>query len=125
MKNLTTNRNFGLVFFTFFLAISLIPYFFYNKNINLIYLIISLIFLILGLFNSKILTPLNNLWFKFGLLLAKIFSPVIMSVIFFMIITPLSLILRLFNKDILNLKKNNNSTYWKKRVYRNKMTDQF
>jgi len=74
--------------------------------------IISLIFLILGLLNSKILTPLNKIWFKFGIFLSKIISPLIMGIIFFLIVTPIGLIMRIFGKDVLNLKYNKNQSYW-------------
>jgi hypothetical protein len=106
-----TNRSFGIVFFIFFLIISLFPL--KNGNdINLYLLSISAIFLILGLANSKLLSPLNLIWFKFGLFLGKIVSPVVMGIIFFFVITPISLILKIFRKDVLNLKKNNKNSYW-------------
>ena len=115
MKNskikIGTNRSFGIVFFIFFLIISL----FLLKNgndINLYLLSISAIFLILGLANSKLLSPLNLIWFKFGLFLGKIVSPIVMGIIFFFVITPISLILKIFRKDVLNLKKNNKNSYW-------------
>ena len=75
-------------------------------------LFVSFIFLVLGLMNSKILSPLNLLWFKFGILLGKIVSPVVMGIIFFLVVTPISIILKIFGKDVLNLKFNNNKTYW-------------
>ena len=75
-------------------------------------LFVSFIFLVLGLMNSKILSPLNLLWFKFGILLGRIISPVVMGIIFFLVVTPISIILKIFGKDVLNLKFNNNKTYW-------------
>ncbi len=92
---------------------------------NLNYMI-SIVFLILGIFNSKILLPLNKLWFKFGLFLGKIVSPVIMGVIFFVVVTPISFIMRILGKDLLNLKYNNNKSYWiKKDGPKSKMKNQF
>ena len=73
------------------------------------------IFLILGLMNSKILTPLNKIWVKFGELIGKIVAPLVMALIFFIILTPIGLFLRLIGKDLLNIKLNNNKTYWIKR----------
>ena len=108
---ISSNRNFGIVFFIFFLIISLWPLI-NNENIRMWSLFISLIFLILGIFNSKILEPLNKLWMKLGLLLGNIISPIIMAIIFFGIITPTSLFLKMLNKDILKLKKNRDNTYW-------------
>ena len=99
-----SNRSFGLVFFIVFFIIAIFPL---KNDGDLRYwsILVSLIFLILGLINSNILSPLNKVWFKFGLLLGKIISPIVMGIIFFIVITPTSLLLKLFNKDILNLKR--------------------
>ena len=106
-----SNRSFGIVFFVVFVLIAIYPLI-NNDEIRLWSLVISIIFLILGIFNSKILTPLNRIWFKFGLLLGKIISPIIMFLVYFTVVTPTGLLLRLFNKDILNLKFNKKSSYW-------------
>ena len=120
-----SNKNFGIVFFIVFLLISLYPLI-NGENIKLWSLPISISFLILGLLNSKLLTPLNKLWFKFGILLGKIISPIIMGIIFFLVVTPISLLMRIFKKDLLNLKYNKNSTYWiKKDEPQSKMKNQF
>tara|TARA_B100002051_G_C16505912_1_gene520280 strand:- start:361 stop:750 length:390 start_codon:yes stop_codon:yes gene_type:complete len=108
---ISSNKSFGIVFFIFFLAISLWPLI-NGENLRLSFLAISIIFLILGTVNSKILTPLNKLWFKFGLFLGKIVSPIVMGVIFFFVVTPTGIIMRLLGKDLLNLKKKNTDTYW-------------
>ena len=109
-----TNRNFGIVFFIVFLLIGLWPLI--NGEVPRYWsLIISFIFLILGLLNSKILNPLNYLWFKFGIFLGNIISPIVMGIIFFLVVTPIGVIMRILKKDILNLKKNNKDTYWIKR----------
>ena len=101
-----SNRSFGIVFFILFLVIALYPII-GDQEIRIWSLLTSLIFLILGLMNSKFLTPLNKLWYRFGILLGNIISPIVMGIVFFMIITPTSIILKIFSKDILNLKKNN------------------
>jgi len=125
IKNKSTNRSFGIVFFVFFLIISLSPILIDN-DIRYWSLILSIIFLILGLINSNILTPLNNLWFKFGIFLGKIISPVIMGIIFFIIVTPIGVIMRILRKDLLNLKFNNKNTYWiEKNGPKSKMKNQF
>jgi hypothetical protein len=80
---ISSNRSFGIVFFVVFLLISLYPIT-YSENIRIWSLIISFIFIILGLLNSKILAPLNKLWFKFGIFLGKKISPIIMGIIFFL-----------------------------------------
>ena len=120
-----TNKNFGIVFFIVFLLIGIYP--FLNGNDFRIWsLLISLVFLILGLINSKILTPLNKLWFKFGLFLGKIVSPLVMGFIFFIVVTPIGIIMRLFRKDLLNLKYNQKKTYWiVKAGPKSKMKNQF
>ena len=115
-RKLPSNRNFGVIFFLVFLLIALYPLT-YDGEITKWSIAISLIFLILGLLNSKILTPLNNLWFKFGIILGKIISPLIMSIIFFLVVTPIGLLMRVLGKDLLNLKFNKNKSYWiKKKV---------
>ena len=122
---ISSNRSFGIVFFIFFLIVSLYPLL--NENeLRLWALIISLIFLVLGLIDSIILTPLNKSWFKFGILLGKIVSPIVMGVVFFLVVTPISLIMKLFGKDILNIKKNKKQTYWiEKTGPKSKMKNQF
>ena len=107
----SSNKSFGIVFSIFFLLISV--YLLLNNNpIYYWSLFVSFIFLVLGLMNSKILSPLNLLWFKFGILLGRIISPIVMGIIFFLVVTPISIILKIFGKDVLNLKFNNNKTYW-------------
>lgn len=120
-----SNKNFGIVFFIFFLILSIFPLF-YNGNVNVWLFTISLIFLILALFNSKILTPLNKFWFKFGIFIGNFISPIVMFAIFFTVVTPISLIMKIFRKDLLNLKKNNKNTYWiKSSSIKSKMKNQF
>ncbi len=120
-----SNRSFGIVFFIFFFLISIYPLF-KDGNLRLWSLIISIIFLSLGLINSNLLNPLNKLWFKFGFLLGKIVSPIIMSLIFFLVVTPTGILMRLFKKDLLNLKYNKNNTYWiNKSGPKSKMKNQF
>ena len=120
-----SNRSFGIVFFIFFLIIALYPLI-YSNEVRLWSFIISIVFLILGLLNSKILNPLNRLWFKFGIFLGKIISPLIMGFVFFFVVTPIGVLMRLFNKDLLNLKFNNNSSYWiEKNEPKSKMKNQF
>jgi len=120
-----SNRSFGIVFFTVFLLISIYPIF-KDENIRIWSLIISIIFLVLGFFNSKYLTPLNRVWFKFGLMLGKIISPIVMGFVFFTVVTPISFIMKILGKDLLNLKYNNNKTYWiEKNDPKSKMKNQF
>ena len=122
---ISSNRSFGVVFFVVFLLISIYP-FFNEGNIRIWSLLIAIIFLILGLLNSKLLTPINKAWFKFGLILGRIVSPIVMGIIFFAVVTPISLIMRIFGKDVLNLQYNKNQSYWiKKNDPKSKMKNQF
>ena len=122
---ISSNRSFGIVFFVVFLLIAIYPLS-YNGEIRIWSIVISFIFLILGLLKSKILTPLNKLWFKFGILLGMIFSPLIMGIIFFVVVTPIGLIMRILGKDLLNLKYNLNKSYWiEKSGPKSKMKNQF
>ena len=122
---ISSNRSFGIVFFIVFLLIALYPLI-NEENFRLWSLVISLIFLVLGLINSQILTPLNKLWFKFGILLGKIVSPIIMGIIFFFVVTPIGFIMRAIGKDLINLKYNNNKSYWiEKTGPKSKMKNQF
>ena len=123
---ISSNRSFGLVFFAFFLIISLWPLI-NDAEIRIWSLIISIIFLLLGLFNSKILTPLNKLWFKFGIILGKFVAPIAMGIVFFLVVTPTGIIMRLTGKNLLGLKKDiKKNTYWiKKNNYLSSMKNQF
>ena len=120
-----SNRSFGIVFCIVFLLVSIYPLI-NGENIRYWSLIISLIFLILGFLNSKALTPLNKIWFKFGIFLGRIISPLIMGIIFFFVVTPTGLLMRIFKKDLLNLKFNNDKSYWiEKTEPKSKMKNQF
>ena len=107
-----SNKTFGIVFFVFFLIISFYPTFVHDESFRVWALIIALIFLCLGMLSSQYLTPLNIAWYKLGLLLGRFVAPLIMLIIFFFVVTPTGLIVRLFRKDILNLKKKNSKSYW-------------
>ena len=121
----SSNRSFGIFFFVVFLIFFLWPIL-KGNDLKIEFLFIALFFLLLGLINSSILTPLNILWIKFGFFLGNIVSPIVMGIIYFGLITPISFFLKIFNKDVLNLKKNTNKTYWKKRENEiSNMKDQF
>tara|TARA_Y100000992_G_C21103283_1_gene413680 strand:- start:283 stop:660 length:378 start_codon:yes stop_codon:yes gene_type:complete len=125
MKKLENNKSFGLLFFIVFLIIAVWPIL-NDNSIRVWSIITSLIFLILGVLNSKILTLPKILWIKLGLILGKIVAPIIMGIIYFFVITPIGLLMRLIGKDLLNLKFNKNKTYWIKRANKlNTMKRQF
>ena len=121
-----SNKSFGIVFFLVFLLISTYPLI-NNENVRYWSLFVSLIFLILGLLNSAILSPANKLWFKFGILLGKIVSPLVMIIIYFFMVTPIGLLMKLFKKDLLNLTfDDKKKTYWiEKTEPKSKMKNQF
>ena len=122
---ISSNRSFGIVFAIVFLLISFWPIL-NEGQIRLWSIIISIIFLILGLLNSKLLTPLNIFWLKFGIFLGKIISPLIMGIIFFFVVTPIAVLMRLLKKDLLNLKFTNKTSYWiEKNDPKSKMKNQF
>lgn len=112
MKNLPSNKNFGMVFCSFFFLLYLYLYFFLKINL-LFLLILSLIFFVLGLFNSKILKPLNIIWYYIGVGLSVIISPIILSITYYFIVTPIGFIKRKFNKNYLEINYDKNKkSYW-------------
>ena len=122
---LPSNRSFGFVFATLFFLIGIYPII-HSEELRNWSLLIATLFLLLGAINSKILNPLNFLWFKFGIYLGKIVSPIIMGIIFFLVVTPIGLLMKMFKKDLLNLKYNSKKTYWiKKTGPKSKMKNQF
>ena len=122
---LGSNRSFGIVFFIVFLIISIYPLL-NDNSIRLWSLVIGIIFLILGLVESKILTPLNIIWMKLGMYLGIIVSPIVMGIVFFLVVTPISFIMKILRKDLLNLKMNKEPTYWiEKDKIKSSMKNQF
>ena len=115
MKSQSSNRSFGLLFFIVFLILGIWPLK-NSENLNYYFIVFSTIFLLLGLFNSKLLTPLNKLWIKFGELLGLVIAPIIMALVYFVFLTPISLLVRVFGKDLIGVKFNKKiSSYWIKR----------
>ena len=112
MKSQSSNKSFGLLFFVVFLIIGLWPLK-NGENLNFYFISASVIFLILGLINSKLLTPLNKSWIKLGEILGIIIAPIVMALVYFVILTPVSFIVRIFGKDLLSLKLlKEKETYW-------------
>ena len=120
-----SNRSFGIVFFIVFLLIAIYPLL-SGESVRLWSLAIATIFFILGIINSSLLSPLNKILFKFGLLLVKFISPIVMGLIFFLVVTPIALLMKILKKDLLNLKFNKKNTYWiVKSGPKSKMKNQF
>ena len=115
MKSQSSNKSFGLLFFVIFLIIGLWPLK-NGESLNIYFIIASVVFLILGLLNSKLLSPLNKSWIKLGEILGIIIAPIVMALVYFVILTPISIIVRVFGKDLLGLKfLKEKETYWIKR----------
>ena len=124
--NMPSNRSFGIVFFVVFVIVSLYPLI-YDQNIRIWSLVVSFIFLFLGIINSILLIPLNSLWFKLGLFLGKYIAPIIMGIVYFAIVFPTFLSLKFFKKNYLNIKyERNKNSYWLSTKDKNTtMKDQF
>ncbi len=114
MEKISSNRSFGILFCIVFAAVAVWPVM-HGASLKIWPIPVSFIFLVLGLINSKLLSPLNLLWIKFGELLGKIVAPVVMAIVYFAIITPIGLFMRLIGKDLLNTKFSKNNSYWIKR----------
>ena len=113
---MNSNRNFGLVFFIIFLILGLWPIT-NGEEIRIWLILLAFIFLILGIMESKLLSPLNRLWFKFGIMLGAIVAPIVMSAIFFIVVTPIGIVMSIIGKDLLNKKHDKKKeTYWIKRI---------
>ena len=129
MKNsnikIGTNKSFEIVFFLFFLIVAIFPLF-NDGNIRIWSLIMAIFFLILGLLNSKSLTPMNKIWFKVRIILSSFISSIFLGIVFLLIVTPTSLIMKVLGKNLLNLRRGNNETYWvEKSKLKSKMKNQF
>ncbi|MGA0214497.1 MAG: SxtJ family membrane protein [Pelagibacteraceae bacterium] len=111
----SSSKSFGYLFFGLFLILSLWPVL-NDNSINFLFLSISAVFLILTIFKAKILDFLNNYWIKLGELLGRVVAPIIMFAVFFVIVTPLSLLTKLLKKDLLNMRFNDSKTYWANKV---------
>jgi hypothetical protein len=111
----SSSKSFGYLFFSLFLILSLWPVL-NDNSVNFLFLSISAVFLILTILKSKILDFLNNYWIKLGELLGRVVAPIIMFLVFFVIVTPLSLLTKLLKKDLLNMRFNDSKTYWTNKV---------
>mgnify|MGYP001226334806 CR=1 FL=1 len=105
-------KSFGIVFFFVFIIIGLYPLL-NDHGVRVWSIIVSFIFLFLGIVNSPILKPLNLIWFKFGLFLGKFIAPIVMGIVYFIVVFPTFLLLKLIKKNYLNIRYEKNKTsYW-------------
>ena len=114
MEKISSNKSFGILFCIVFVLIAVWPVI-HEGSLRIWPIPISFIFLVLGLLNSKLLSPLNLVWVKFGELLGKVIAPIVMAIVYFVIITPIGLFMRLAGKDLLNTKFSKDNSYWIKR----------
>ena len=115
MDKISSNKSFGILFFIVFTLISLWPLILSSGELRIWPIPFAIIFLVLGLMNSKFLNPFKLLWIKFGELLGKVIAPIVMALVYFIVLTPIGLIMRIFGKDFLSLKFSNQKSYWMKR----------
>ena len=124
-KKKDTNRSFGILFFIVFSIISIWPIL-SGGELRLWSFIVAIIFLIMGITKSRFLTPLNIAWIKFGELLGVIISPLIMGLVYFLVLLPIGILMRVLGKDLLSLKFNKNTeTYWNKKEAKTNFNKQF
>ena len=114
MEKNDSNKSFGILFFIVFLIIAIWPVL-TSESIRVWAIILSLIFLVLGIINSKLLTPFKKIWIRLGEILGKFIAPIVMGFIYFLIITPIGLFMRLIKKDLLSIKFHKEKSYWIKR----------
>ena len=112
INNMSSNRSFGLVFFVVFFIFAFWSFRGEFNQIKIIPFFISIFFLILGIKNSNLLTPLNKLWLKLGNIIGFVVAPIVMGIVYFIVITPVGLVMRLFGKDFLMKKYSNKKSYW-------------
>ena len=124
MKNQSSVKSFGILFFIVFILISFWPLI-NSQSIRIWPLPIALIFLLLGVLKSKILIPLKNVWIKLGEILGLIIAPLVMCMIYFIIVTPIGLLMKIIGKDLLGLKFIKTKTYWIDKKEKFSMKKQF
>tara|TARA_B100001996_G_scaffold230383_1_gene177664 strand:+ start:154 stop:552 length:399 start_codon:yes stop_codon:yes gene_type:complete len=113
VEKISSNRSFGLLFFIVFIIVAFWSFRGNMDQIKFWSIVLSVIFLILGLINSKLLTPLNKSWHYLGIFLGMIVSPIVMGVIYFLVVSPIGFVMRVLGKDLLRLKSNKNiKSYW-------------
>ncbi len=105
-----SNVTFGILFFVFFLIIGFYPLI-SSEPIRIWSIIVSLVFLTLTIIKPNLFTFLNKLWIIFGILLGKIISPIVMGLVFFFVVTPIGIFVKILKKDVMGLKREA-SSYW-------------
>lgn len=110
--DLPSNKVFGLFFTAVFSIVGCYFFILRYEFYSYLFFILSFIFILITYFKSELMLPLNRLWMIFGYLLGMLMSPIIFGLIFFGLITPLALVMRVLGRDALKLKFCKQSTYW-------------
>ena len=111
----SSEKSFGILFGVVFIIISVWPLF-YSNSLRVWSLILAIIFFLITFLKPSLLKPFNNAWIKLGELLGRIIAPIVMAIVYFLILTPISLLVRLFGKDLIGMKFSNDiKSYWIKR----------
>ena len=109
---LPSNKKFGVFFSIVIILVATYAYWKFNSDLAIFALIPIAFFAVAAFLAPQILSPLNRLWFNLGLLLGRIISPIVLGIIFFVLITPISLLTRFFGRDELKMKKRSVESYW-------------
>lgn len=107
-----SNKSFGLLFTFFFLVIGIYPLI-NQASLNIYFLSISGIIFLITLLKPKYLSPFNKTWMKFGFLLGRFINPIVLGIVFFFVVFPTGLIIKLVKKNYLGIKiDKNKKSYW-------------
>ena len=108
----SSDRSFGIVFTLVFLGVG-VWIVSGGQSKGWFFFVSASLFLVIAIARPSILGPFNRAWAKFGLLLGQVINPILLGVIFFLVVTPIAVVLRLWGQDSLHLKsKPDLESYW-------------
>ena len=109
---LPSDRKFGIFVVCIFGLIAAFGFLTSESFMGLSAVLLAALFALITIVAPHALRPLNRLWMQFGQLLGRLISPIVLGAIFFVIFTPIGLIMRLVGRDELKLKRRATSTHW-------------